>query len=130
MRLPSYFAGDLRKLKRVSREELRRRCSERFMFFDGVIVGLVLSTKGDTSEAEMMSGGDFDGDRAFVTWEKDIVSHVQFFPAPDSRREQFQVPESPHSKQLVQWSEPSWSKAIVDFTWHHREDSICLGKLW
>eukprot|EP00978_Attheya_sp_CCMP212_P026426 scaffold86901_cov53-Attheya_sp.AAC.2 len=129
MRLPSYFKGDLRKLKSVSRAELHRRCRDRCSFFDGIFVGLIISTKGHKSEAEMMSGGDFDGDKAWVCWEDEIVKHVDFSPSPDTNGDQFLLAESPFKSQLVEWNQPGWSKAILDFTWHHQEDNICLGKL-
>ena len=77
-----------------------------------------------------MSGGDFDGDKAWVCWEDEIVKHVDFAPAPDTHGDQFKLPESPFKSQLVEWNQPGWSKAVLDFTWHHQEDNICLGKLW
>lgn len=62
MRFPSYFTSDIRKLTIVSKADLIQRCPERGRFFAGIVAGLVLSTKGAKSEAERMSGGDFDGD--------------------------------------------------------------------
>jgi RNA-dependent RNA polymerase len=62
-RNPSYYESDIRKLKVVSKPELIQRCQKKGMFFAGILTGIVLSTKGSKSEAEMMSGGDFDGDR-------------------------------------------------------------------
>lgn len=46
MRLPSYFKGDLRKLKCVSKSDLNQRCPEKGRFFSGIVVAIVLSTKG------------------------------------------------------------------------------------
>jgi hypothetical protein len=63
IRSPSYFSSDIRKLKVVSKKELTRRCEARGKFFADINVGLVLSTQGSISEAELMSGGDFDGDK-------------------------------------------------------------------
>ena len=63
MRSPSYFPGDVRKLKVVSEADLIMRCATNGVFFKNIVAGLVLSTKGSKSEADMMSGGDFDGDR-------------------------------------------------------------------
>jgi len=63
MRLPAYFKGDLRHLKIVSKADLMKRCPEKGRFFSGIMTGIILSTKGGKSEAEMMSGGDFDGDK-------------------------------------------------------------------
>lgn len=130
MRLPSYFKGDLRKLKIVSKAELlQRSATSGSRFFNGVAVGIFLSTKGDTSQAEMMSGGDFDGDRAWCCWEDDIVSHVCDYPAPDTSSELFQQPRDVYKERLMEWTEPQWSKLIITFTWHHRDDRMCLAKL-
>ena len=63
IRSPSYFPGDVRKLKVVSRSDLMMRCPTNGVFFGCIGAGIVMSTKGHKSEAEMMSGGDFDGDR-------------------------------------------------------------------
>lgn len=60
-RNPSYFASDIRKLRVVSQAELIRRDPLKGIFFSGIAAGLVLSTNGNRSTAEMMSGGDFDG---------------------------------------------------------------------
>jgi len=37
---------------------------------------LILSTKGSRSEADKMSGGDYDGDFAWVCWNAELVSQV------------------------------------------------------
>ena len=42
---------------------------------------IVLSTKGKRSVANMMSGGDFDGDEAWVCWDERIVAEAKTFPA-------------------------------------------------
>lgn len=128
MRLPSYFKGDLRKLKIVSKAELLQRCAEKSVFFNGVTVGLVLSTKGDKSQAEMMSGGDFDGDAAWCCWDNGIVSHVSDYPAPDTSL--YEPPVDYFKQRPLKWSEPYWSDSIIDFTWHHRDDNKFLSILW
>lgn len=59
---PSYFPQDIRKLNIVTTSDLLRRCPIKGRFFSSIVAGIFLSTKGNKSEAEMMSGGDFDGD--------------------------------------------------------------------
>lgn len=66
MRLPSYFESDMQKFKVVSKTALMLRCSVKGGFFSGIRAALVLSTKGDKSKAETMSGGDFDGGEQIV----------------------------------------------------------------
>mmetsp|Transcript_33474 Transcript_33474/g.73440 ORF Transcript_33474/g.73440 Transcript_33474/m.73440 type:complete len:409 (+) Transcript_33474:1-1227(+) len=127
MRLPSYFKGDLRKLKIVSKSELLQRCPKNSVFFNGITVGLILSTKGDRSQAEMMSGGDFDGDAAWCCWDDDIVSHVSECVAADTSL--CDPPVDYFKQRPIKWSEPHWSDSIVDFTWHHKYDNKWLSKL-
>ena len=62
IRNPSYFPQDIRKLNIVTTSDLLRRCPIKGEFFRSIEAGVFLSTKGNKSEAEMMSGGDFDGD--------------------------------------------------------------------
>jgi phosphatidylserine/phosphatidylglycerophosphate/cardiolipin synthase-like enzyme len=74
MRSPSYFLGDMRKLKLVNDKALEDRAKglldgqDKLKFFGGLEIGLVLSTKGQVCEADAMSGGDHDGDKAWVCW--------------------------------------------------------------
>ena len=58
MTSPIYFSGDLIKLKIVSLTTLAERRAD-VGFFLKLKSGLVLSTKGNRSAADMMSGGDF-----------------------------------------------------------------------
>lgn len=98
VRSPSYFQGDLRKLKLVDQvtlweraaslyvkkevnnnlpEPLQRTARERCKFFETAKNVLILSMKGKTfCEAEKMSGGDHDGDKAWVCWNPSLVQHV------------------------------------------------------
>lgn len=77
-RNPSYFAGDLRRWKRVDLKEIETRCQHRtagscshlpedlrrspsqmLQFFRRVKNVVLLSVKGPRSEADKMSGGDY-----------------------------------------------------------------------
>jgi hypothetical protein len=75
---PSFFANDLRKLTLVSYSTLLHRAQQQGVegngiFFGGIRNALVLSIQGG-SEADRMSGGDYDGDRAWVSWNNDLLS--------------------------------------------------------
>ena len=96
MRSPSYFAGDLRKLKLVDKRTLRKRDNGRNLdgFFLELRYGLVLSTKGLKSEAQKMSGGDYDGDKAWVCWNSNIVDHVKDLEAEDTTTDDFKPRKS------------------------------------
>jgi hypothetical protein len=83
MRIPSYFSGDIRKLKVVSKAVLLQRCPEKSRFFCGLVTGVVLSTQGTISEAEMMSGGDFDGDIGKITVLICLRRNITSTPNPD-----------------------------------------------
>jgi hypothetical protein len=103
MRSPSYFAGDLRKLKLVDAftlgqrahrfsepkglpQALRRTPEQRLKFFRDVRNAIILSARGKQSEAGKMSGGDYDGDMAWTCWNEELVSHVQPPEAHDNTR--------------------------------------------
>ena len=45
---------------------------------------IVFSSKGDSSLADKLSGGDYDGDVAWICWEPDIVGSFQNAPVPPS----------------------------------------------
>lgn len=130
MRLPSYFRGDLRKLKLVPKHQLMQRCPERGRFFQGIITGLILSTKGNLSQAEQMSGGDFDGDGAWCCWDEEVVRHVtDCLPSKsfllDAPKDGFKG-----AGKEKKWCEPEFSREIIRFTWYHRQDTVWLSKLW
>jgi hypothetical protein len=90
-RNPSYFDGDLRKLTLVHYDELLLRADTRDKkagmggrewvakcqgFFRNLTAAIVLSTLGSESEADRMSGGDFDGDKAWICFDQDLVEQV------------------------------------------------------
>ena len=90
-RNPSYFDGDLRKLTLVHYDDLLLRAdaedkkagsvgrewvSKCQGFFRNLISAIVLSTIGSESEADRMSGGDFDGDKAWICFDRDLVEQV------------------------------------------------------
>ncbi|KXH49568.1 RNA-directed RNA polymerase [Colletotrichum salicis] len=65
-RSPAHIASDIQKVKAVFKPELRT--------LKDVVV---FSAKGDVALADKLSGGDYDGDRAWVCWEPTIVSNFE-----------------------------------------------------
>ncbi|KAK1474004.1 RNA-directed RNA polymerase [Colletotrichum tamarilloi] len=65
-RSPAHIASDIQKVKAVFKPELRA--------LKDVVV---FSAKGDIALADKLSGGDYDGDRAWVCWEPAIVSNFE-----------------------------------------------------
>mmetsp|Transcript_4040 Transcript_4040/g.7709 ORF Transcript_4040/g.7709 Transcript_4040/m.7709 type:complete len:340 (-) Transcript_4040:646-1665(-) len=128
MRLPSYFTEDLRKYNNViSKADLIQRCPDKGKFFSGIVAGIVFSTRGAMSEAEMMSGGDFDGDKAWCCWNEVIVKSVQ--ECPGQNAQSCPTVPDPFGERKMVHSKPEWTNLITNYTMHHRHDKKCLGKL-
>lgn len=74
-RSPAHFISDIQKVRAVFKPELQS--------LKDVIV---FSSKGNIPLAEKLSGGDYDGDRAWVCWDPDIVDNfvnAEVPPSPD-----------------------------------------------
>lgn len=65
-RLPAHVPSDIQRRRAVWKSELRH--------FKDVIV---FSTKGDQPLADMLSGGDYDGDTPWICWDPKIVQSFQ-----------------------------------------------------
>ncbi|KUJ08214.1 uncharacterized protein LY89DRAFT_338204 [Mollisia scopiformis] len=63
-RSPAHFVSDIQKVKAVVKAELM-----------GLKDVIVFPTKGNPSLADKLSGGDYDGDIAWVCWEPTIVKN-------------------------------------------------------
>lgn len=77
-RSPAHFVSDVQRVKAVFKPELHA--------LKDVIV---FSAKGDIPLADKLSGGDYDGDKAWVCWEPAIVSNfvnANVPPSPDLSR--------------------------------------------
>lgn len=98
MRFPTYFGSDLIKRRVVDLETIKSRCKdeEQFNFYCKLTNCILLSTKGSRSSADMMSGGDFDGDLAWVCFDKDLVDQIdncaptEIIPAPEKHHHQLE----------------------------------------
>ncbi|KPI36699.1 putative RNA-dependent RNA polymerase 2 [Cyphellophora attinorum] len=76
-RNPAYWPSDMQKIKLVY--NLQLACFKNVLIF---------STKGLRPLADLLSGGDYDGDKAFITWDREIVDQFKNYdgPAPDAVR--------------------------------------------
>lgn len=73
-RSPAHFISDIQKVKMVIKAELV-----------GLKDVIVFSTRGNPSLANKLSGGDFDGDMAWICWEPSIVQNFVSAPVPPPR---------------------------------------------
>ncbi|KAL7934950.1 RNA dependent RNA polymerase domain-containing protein [Trichoderma chlorosporum] len=70
-RAPAHLPSDIQRVKVVSRPELRK--------LKDVVI---FSTKGSIPLADKLSGGDYDGDMAWVCWDQSIVKNFANAPMP------------------------------------------------
>ncbi|CAK7200250.1 hypothetical protein SEUCBS139899_002941 [Sporothrix eucalyptigena] len=71
-RCPAHFTSDMQKVRAVFRKEL---CALKDV--------IIFSSKGDSPLADMLSGGDYDGDVAWVCWDPRIVDNFSnALPSP------------------------------------------------
>ena len=68
-RNPANLPSDIQRVKFVHHPKLDK--------FKDVII---FSTKGNRPLADLLSGGDYDGDEAFVCWDQDIVTRFSNYP--------------------------------------------------
>ncbi|KAH0490704.1 hypothetical protein TgHK011_002161 [Trichoderma gracile] len=71
-RAPAHLPSDIQRVKVVSRPELRK--------LKDVII---FSTKGRAPLADKLSGGDYDGDMAWVCWDQQIVKNFSNASVPE-----------------------------------------------
>lgn len=65
-RSPAHYTSDIQKVRAVFKPEL-----------SALKDVIVFSTQGDSPLAEELSGGDYDGDIAWVCWQEEIVSEFE-----------------------------------------------------
>ena len=70
-RSPAHYVSDIQKVKAVFKPELR-----------GLKDVIVFSTKGNPSLAAKLSGGDYDGDIAWLCWEPTLVENFRNAEVP------------------------------------------------
>ena len=77
-RLPAHLPSDIQRVRAVCKPELG--------VYRDVIV---FSSRGKTSLASKLSGGDYDGDKAWVCWEESMVKSFQNATVPDEISPEF-----------------------------------------
>jgi hypothetical protein len=122
----------MRKLRLVSKKTLFDRADQlqkhvKMAFFHHVRNALVTSIHGTEAEASRMSGGDYDGDRAWISWNKDLLKCL-----PDMQ--QFVEEDTSAIKNTVSDVENKlWSKCcetdILRYMNHYRNHQQMLGRL-
>ncbi|KAI1175802.1 hypothetical protein F4777DRAFT_296968 [Nemania sp. FL0916] len=71
-RTPAHYPSDIQRVKAVFKPEL------------GLLKDVIIfSTKGDIPLADKLSGGDYDGDIAWICWEPSIVNNFTNAPVPE-----------------------------------------------
>ncbi|EXJ72719.1 uncharacterized protein A1O5_03866 [Cladophialophora psammophila CBS 110553] len=103
-RNPCLHPGDLRKLKAVNRPELSHLTD-----------CVVFSTNGKRPTADLMSGGDLDGDTFFVCWDSDLIPQAISEPA-----------DYPGVKEAIRFSPITVDDLIVYFAGYN---NMSLGRV-
>ena len=70
-RSPAHFPSDIQRVRVV--------CNPRLLKLKDVIV---FPTTGTRPLADLLSGGDYDGDRAWICWDQTLVNQFQSAPPP------------------------------------------------
>ncbi|KAF4444402.1 hypothetical protein F53441_11126 [Fusarium austroafricanum] len=105
-RAPAHFVSDIQKVKAVFRPNLKK--------LKDVIV---FSSKGKSPLADMLSGGDYDGDLAWICWDPDIVRNFNNAPKPiqpDLVGQGYLKKSNPSFESILN-ATPDVEKACTDF---------------
>ncbi len=86
-RSPAHLPSDIQKVRAVFKPELR--------LYRDVIV---FPSKGSVSLASKLSGGDYDGDKAWICWDPDIVEPFRNAQVPDPPKIEFYGIEKDNTK--------------------------------
>ncbi|KAH6203534.1 RNA-directed RNA polymerase [Parastagonospora nodorum] len=103
-RNPCLHPGDLQKFKVVDIPE-----------FSHLVDCIVFTTQGKRPSADLMSGGDLDGDKFFVTWDSDLVPSTVAEPA-----------QYPGGKELITFGDVTGDSRAEYFA---RYTNASLGKV-
>ncbi|CRJ85901.1 hypothetical protein BN1723_000038 [Verticillium longisporum] len=106
-RAPAHFPSDIQRVRAVFRSELRH--------LKDVIV---FSIKGDSPLADLLSGGDYDGDQAWVCWDSTIVNsfqNVAYPVVPDLFALGYLEKRKGTFQDLVQKNSSNMDRAVAEF---------------
>jgi RNA dependent RNA polymerase len=122
---PSYFSTDLRRLQLVSIETLCQRNNKKSKFFENITDGIVLSIP----EAQNMSGGDYDGDEAWICTNKTLLDCL---PKVIEARNLSGLTKEKAKAEKMAWEGSKvhdWLKYALHFRYHDRELGTLANKL-
>ncbi|KAF4944076.1 hypothetical protein FGADI_12958 [Fusarium gaditjirri] len=104
-RCPSHLPSDIQKVKAVFKPELRH--------FKNVVV---FSSLGDDPLASKLSGGDYDGDKAWVCWDPDIVDNFKSsdVPSPYNFEEYFQPNKQKLGSLVSRYGKPHYLDMFLE----------------
>jgi hypothetical protein len=117
-RSPAHFPSDIQRVRAVVKGELL-----------GLKDVIVFPTKGNPSLADKLSGGDYDGDQAWVCWEPSIVenfTNAEVPPCPDLVKEGFILKEGRTYEEFVK-GEVDPTKAFLRRSFEFNLESSMLG---
>jgi len=118
-RMPAHFVSDVQRVKAVAKTELL-----------GLRDVIVFSTKGE-SLASKLSGGDFDGDLAWICWESSVVTNFENAKVPkcpDLVKEGFITKDTTTYEELVKGKPDKTTTFLnygLQFNLEQRLLSIC-----
>ncbi|GKU11953.1 unnamed protein product [Fusarium langsethiae] len=121
-RCPAHLPSDIQKVSAVFKPELRQ--------FKNVII---FSSLGDEPLANKLSGGDYDGDKAWVCWDPDIVNNFKNtdVPSPLTFKEYFQPSTQTLGSLASQYGKPYYLDVFLEeaFDFHLSPSfmGICTG---
>jgi RNA dependent RNA polymerase len=119
----------MRKLKVVSKQTLLERASphQTIDFFNSFRHAFITSIKGNCAEAHRMSGGDYDGDRVWLSWNQNLIGCL---PACDRFIEENTMDLFTRASDLENklFSECSMND-VLDYMIHFRHHHRILGNL-
>lgn len=102
-RAPAHLPSDIQKVKAVFKPELRHLRDV-----------IIFSAKGDVPLAAMLSGGDYDGDKAWVCWDPEIVNNF----------ENHSLPPQPDFKEYLEKDETTLDDLRKEHGKHHCVDAM------
>ncbi|KAK7999755.1 RNA-directed RNA polymerase [Apiospora arundinis] len=118
-RSPAHYTSDIQKVKAVFRPEL------------GLLKDVVVfPSKGNVALADKLSGGDYDGDIAWVCWDPDIVNNFTNADVPESPdlfKEGVLTKQTETYKDLVIQHAESASSKFFDASFQFNMQSSLLG---
>ena len=115
-RLPALLPSDIQKVRAVFKPELR--------VYRDVIV---FSSRGRVPLANKLSGGDYDGDKAWICWEPSIVQHFQNKEVPEHPSSTFYGIEKDPTKVSDILNHPDYIERFLQHAFDFNLQSDLLG---